>query len=360
MKVGFLTADWGISQDKVTKQRTLIPGGSGWYRIHLPANELKNNGIEVVISEQVSIDDNGLVLCDWQDGTDHDDCDIIVMQRVMNDFGIDLVNHAHANGQKIINDVDDWYWGLHPDNNAYRATDSRFNPDSNKDHYKKTLIASDLVITSTPFLSEQIQRWGVNTQVIRNCIEYEKFEVSEQNNKPVIGWVGATTHRSGDLETLRGIIGPFIDRNDLKFHHGGYADGSITAAELLDIEISRSTQTPLCQIELYPQHFNFFDVSIVPLNKIPFNEAKSFIKGIESAAAGKPFISQDTGEYKYLSEEYGLGRVAKRPKDWIRHFNQLLDYDLRVEESKINREIAKKFDIKSNWTNWLDAITSVL
>lgn len=77
MKIGFLTADWGVSESKETKERILIPGGSGWYRTHLPSNELSKNGINTVISEQVSVDDSGISLIDWKDGSEHDDCDII-------------------------------------------------------------------------------------------------------------------------------------------------------------------------------------------------------------------------------------------------------------------------------------------
>lgn len=359
MKVGFITADWGSAVDE-DNRKSLIPGGSGWYRIHLPANELNKNGIETVVGEEVSLDETGVSVRDWQTGIIHDDCDVIYMQRIMNDFGIEIVNHAKSFGQKVINDIDDWYWGLHPDNNAFRATDPKYNPTCNRNHYKKTLIASDLVVCSTKFLQDRMNEFGCDTFLVRNCIEYDKFSTVDQNEKPIIGWVGSTAHRSRDLETLHGILGPFLEFNDLKFHHGGFMNGKPLAAELLNIDVSRSTQTPLCQIELYPQHFNFFDVSIVPLNKIPFNEAKSFIKGLESAAAGKPFIAQDTYEYKYLRDEYGIGRVAKRPNDWMKHFNLLLDLDLRIEESKLNREVAKKFDISSNWVNWRDAIFSIL
>jgi hypothetical protein len=278
----------------------------------------------------------------------------------MNDFGVELVQKAQAAGQKVINDVDDWYWGLHPNNNAYKATDPKFNPECNRDHYKKTLLASDLVITSTPFLANELSSWGCNVELVRNSVELDKWNVTSQNEKPTIGWVGSTSHRSGDLETLRGVLNPFIERNDLKFHHGGWMEGTAHPAELIGIDPERCTHTPLCQIELYPQHFKFLDVSIVPLNKIPFNEAKSFIKGIESAAAGKPFIAQDAGEYKFLYEEYGIGRVARRPKDWIKHLNDLLDYDLRVEEGLRNRELVESLDIKKNWTSWRDAILSVL
>ncbi len=359
MKIGFLSADWGAAIHPETKEKILMPGGSGWYRIHLPALELEKNGFDVVISEQVSVTDNGLSLIDWRDGSQHHDCEIIVMQRIMNDFGVDLIKSANLAGQKVINDIDDWYWGLHPKNNAYKATDPKYNPDCNRNHYKESILASDLIISSTPFLHEKVSEWGCDSVIVRNSVELDKWSVQDQNLKPVVGWVGSTMHRSGDLETLTGILSPYLERNDLKFHHGGWSEGAPHAAELMGVDINRCTHTPLCQIELYPQHFNFFDISLVPLNKIPFNEAKSFIKGIESAAAGKPFIAQNTSEYVFLYENYGIGRIAKKPKDWVKHLDELLDYDLRVEESEKNRKAVEALDIKNTWVNWRDAILSI-
>jgi hypothetical protein len=60
-----------------------------------------------------------------------------------------------------------------------------------------------------------------------------------------------------------------------------------------------------------------------PLNKLDFNDAKSFIKGLEYSAAGVPFISEDMEEYSYLYNEYGIGRVAKTEDQWLSHLEDL-------------------------------------
>jgi hypothetical protein len=43
---------------------------------------------------------------------------------------------------------------------------------------------------------------------------------------------------------------------------------------------------------------NGIHVGLVPLTRGPFNEAKSYLKGLEYAAAGIPFIATPTEEYQ--------------------------------------------------------------
>ena len=50
---------------------------------------------------------------------------------------------------------------------------------------------------------------------------------------------------------------------------------------------------PLMIAENYPKMFTF-DVGVVPLQQNLFNDCKSWIKGIEYAAAGIPFVVTHT------------------------------------------------------------------
>src|SRR5690606_18422875 len=133
VKVGFLTADWSNAFENDNGDST-VPGGSAWYRCINPGAQMSLNGFEVVIAQAAAISSEGLILVDGA-GVHHDDCDVVVMQRIMNDFGVKLVECARKAGQKVVNDVDDWYWGLHPANQAYLTTDPRTNPKINSRHY---------------------------------------------------------------------------------------------------------------------------------------------------------------------------------------------------------------------------------
>lgn len=359
MKVGVITADWGRGPKRDDGSHKPLKGGSSWNRIHMPLGEVAKHGVEIIISERVALGDSGPILIDWRTGLTHTGFDILVMQRIMNDYSLQIIEGCNSKGIPVVQDVDDWYWGLHPDNNAYKVTDPKVNPTCNRDIYKESLLASDLIITSTPFLYNKLAEWNPNTILIRNTIDLERWEETEIRDKPIVGWVGATTHRSGDLETLQGIVAPYLERHDLMFHQGGWAEGSRHAAELLKVPLERSQTSRLCPIEVYPQHFSFMDISIVPLNMIPFNEAKSGLKGMESAASGTPFIAQASEEYRWLRDDIGVGRVAKKGNQWTRHLEELLDRDARVEEARKNREAIKALDIRDRWVDWFKAFESL-
>lgn len=235
MKIGLASRDWsGTAEDEEGKR---VWGGSGWYRLGLPGKHLRAQGFDVV--EGTLTWSNDLKVFGvrewptyWQDEDDeelhHFDLDLVVLQRWM--FASVAVETATArrSGQVVIQDVDDHFWALDPANAAYWTTDPRVSPVENRDLYLEGLKAASLVTVSTPHLADELRRRGVPRErlvVIPNHVEVEAFAQVAQDrprrDAPVLGWVGATTHRSGDLETLRGFLGPFLERHDLKAFHGG-------------------------------------------------------------------------------------------------------------------------------------------
>jgi hypothetical protein len=95
-----------------------------------------------------------------------------------------------------------------------------------------------------------------------------------------------------------------------------------------------------------------FDIGIVPLNDIPFNEAKSNIKGLEYAAAGIPFVAGPTSEYKVLAAD-GVGRVASSDTEWVKNVTDLLDYSVRKRESALSRKkVLSDWSIQARAAEW--------
>ena len=354
MKVGFLTADWSNAFENDNGDST-VPGGSAWYRCINPGAQMSLNGFEVVIAQAAAISSEGLILVDGV-GVHHDDCDVVVMQRIMNDFGVKLVECARKAGQKVVNDVDDWYWGLHPANQAYLTTDPRTNPKINSRHYRACVEASDLVTVSTPFLAEKIAEWGCEGALVRNAIDLYRWEgPSDFCDDPVtVGWVGSTSHRSGDLETLKGVIGPLVERHDLHWHEAGHIKGFPHAFQLAGVKTPWRKIVPIVPIYEYPNLFEDIDIGLVPLSKHPFNEGKSWLKGLEYAAAGVPFVAQASREYRTLRDEFGIGTVAKRPNQWVRELERLLDPGERKIEAERNWNALQRLDIRLRWVDWAE------
>jgi glycosyltransferase involved in cell wall biosynthesis len=111
-------------------------------------------------------------------------------------------------------------------------------------------------------------------------------------------------------------------------------------------------------INIYPKLFKEIDIGIVPLTNIPFNHAKSFIKGLEYAAAGVPFVASYSPEYQYLADN-GIGRIANNQEEWIYHLDQLRDIQTRRDEIEHNYEMLKNFSMEARADDWEAVMTEI-
>lgn len=352
-KVGAVTTDW--SQSVADDRGYPAMGGAGWARIGQVAKRSQHHWV-VGRANEVN---NSLAVATWDDQP-HIDCSIIVVQRYMQISFISLCKKAVQAGQILVNDVDDWFWGLHPDNAAFKATNPEMNKYANTDHYKEIILLCGAVVVSTEFLANQLRRWSdsLRVEVIPNGVDVRLFPKHRHRQvDPVIGWAGSTAHRSGDLAILRK---PFAALSGQRFHHTGHNSNAPSFQEQTGVRQSHLTMTPMLAPHEYPYGLNF-DIGVIPLVDIPFNHAKSNIKGLEYAAAGIPFVASPLPEYVRLAEEYGIGRLAKTDRDWVRHLKALQDHDLRVVEGSAIRDAitTHRLDARQQARQWDELVWSV-
>jgi hypothetical protein len=109
----------------------------------------------------------------------------------------------------------------------------------------------------------------------------------------------------------------------------------------------------------YPKLFKQMDIGIVPLSDVRFNDAKSYIKGLEYAAAGIPFIASPSPEYLELAEA-GVGRIARNWDEWEYHFNELRDPQKRIDDAEVNLENLKNFTVRARGSDWDSTFRHIL
>ena len=83
----------------------------------------------------------------------------------------------------------------------------------------------------------------------------------------------------------------------------------------------------------------------MPLTDIPFNHAKSYIKGLEYACGGVPFVASYSPQYEELVEKHGIGQLARSPQEYVRLLKKFNDIDYRQEVSDDAWQKVKKFDL---------------
>lgn len=357
MRVGVVSAD--RLHPSVTPDKLPHWGGSGWARV---AKYLPHLNYDCVVGRlvwhytELKIEDD--------EGNMHE-VDVIIMQRMMNEGLSDHIKKARAVGQVIINDVDDWYWGLNPSNGAWKASHPKHNPKENINYYKAILAASDLLLASTPFLYERISQWNKNVVLFPNTVDTKTFVKHDHAEKEhvYVGWAGSTAHRSGDLQTLRGVLHQLTTTQttttQVRYFHGGWHDTSPTFADEAGVPREYVDSLPMCEPHNYPKLL-LMDVGIAPLSQMPFNDAKSEIKLLEYSASGIPWVASASDSYVRLSQTWNAGRIARRPNEWLRHLRELVgSRQLRIEEGERLYELARTRDIEHGIAQWNEVLSSV-
>jgi hypothetical protein len=349
------------------------PDGSGYYRAALPARELMKHGHQTWHTGKIAVAKDGSLHGPSMHNPDpahtFRDPDVVVIQRWMDMDLPDVIRRARACGQVIVQDIDDWYLGLDTRNRAFLGTHPKVSPEANRNHLMRSFAASDALWVSTPFLADGYRRYQDNVRVLRNPIDLDRWDAlyadrTHRGHKPAVGWVGSTRWRSGDLETLKGVVAPFLEQHDLPFIHAGAVTDLDTGdqeegqvCEALGIDIERLWTYGSMGIRSYPSLLQRMDIGLVPLNDMPFNEAKSCLKEMEYAAARVPFVAGPTAEYRRLADELGCGvSVKNRARFWRRELERLRDPYERAADAARNRAAITKQAIYWRWTDWQEAL----
>lgn len=339
----WISTDWAFNVDPPE------PNGCTWFRMVLPAREVKKFGWEIGIGQPRINPEIGIGL-GYEDGA-LTGWDVTVLKLLMVRGTADLINVMRRRGERVIVDIDDFHFMLDPENVAFAQTDPHKNPESNRAHYEIGIRAADTVTVSTDFLADHYSRRCRDVRVIRNGLDTERFEQVEHPPIPTIGWVGGTLWRSGDIETLRPWLPDFAKQYSLPVYHGGHipGDGRHFGAR---VGIPRVRTETMRLVKDYPSLLQPISIGLVPLVRNPFNEAKSFLKGLEYAASGIPFIATPTEEYRILHAA-GVGRLASTPDEWRDHATELLDPEVRRSEGeRIRAIVAEHFHISKRGQEW--------
>lgn len=347
LSAAFISGDWNNQVSPPT------PNGCAYYRQVLPGQLLASMGYDVLVGQPRPHDPMGI-------GLAHEDgalfgFDINVYKLMMHASVPQLFHVMQSKGQTVAIDIDDFHFDLHADNIAFAATNPHTNPENNRMWYEVGIRQADFITVSTAFLADFYGRRCRDVRLVRNAVETDRFTPIEQLEKPVFGWLGGTLWRSGDIELLSSWLPLFIKDNKVTFHHAGHIPGD-PRHFAVRAGLKRVQTTSMQTIDKVPDMLSNFHVGLVPLARSPFNEAKSYLKGLEYAAAGIPFIATPTEEYKVLAAA-GVGRLAESPDEWRDHATALLDPSTRIEEAARQRKIvAKHFDMSGMGEAWATAI----
>lgn len=305
-------------------------GGCGQYRLRWPAEALIAQG------------NDSIVLSDQAEDQSGKDFDVVVVQRPARRAMLEHIQVLQAAGVAVVVDMDDDFSAIPFNNVTYRGFHPKYSPDSNRDIIAQACRIADLVTVSTPALAHKYGAHG-RVRLLRNYIPRWYLDVQPHPSSAMCGWSGAVETHPDDLQVTRGAL------NSFPFKVIGKGNG---VRQALNLDTEPEATGWLDIHGDYQQAVASLSVGIVPLVDNAFNRAKSWLKGLEMAALGVPFVASPTPEYQQLFQKGG-GRLAKRQRDWRGEVRQLL---ADPEGSRLSGiEAAKVLTIEKNAWRWAEA-----
>jgi glycosyltransferase involved in cell wall biosynthesis len=279
------------------------------------------------------------------------DCDVMVLQRPMLDSVLASIPVLQKQGVAVVVELDDDFTCLPHGHPARVNTSAMANPRQNRRNLRLACERADLVTCSTQAIADRYAPHG-RAHVIPNCVpaSYLSVEAPEHDGPLRVGWTGSTVTHVGDLQVVGDGLARVLAGGP--FHVVGTGFG---VADALHLDDDQVIPTGWVEIDDYPTAYAGLDVAVVPLADNPFNQAKSWLKGIEAAALGVPFVASPTGPYCDLAA-LGAGGLARTPDEWAMMVGLLTgDAGARQELSMVGRSVAADWTITGNAWRWAEA-----
>jgi glycosyltransferase involved in cell wall biosynthesis len=310
--------------------------GCAWYRAHVPAVELMRLGHEVVLRDRIHRPTLEM-------------CDVVVFQRPSIPQALAAMQGAREQGRRVIVDLDDDLWSLHPSNPAYAS----WNGTGRLEILEACLASADLVTVSTEDLLSVIRPINRSVTVIPNMLPAEHWPPERVRRgggeRLVLGWAGSPTH-GVDLAVLSGTVETLLD---------AYPDTEVAIAGMSRVPFRPHDRIRFIDgvmIEQYPSTLAQFDIGMIPLVDGRFNRCKSDLKFLEYSMMGIPSVASKVGPYEGSVVHGVNGFLARNPKDWLKHLRRLIeDAELRDSIGQAAREFAETRTIQKNIGLWESA-----
>lgn len=281
-----------------------------------------------------------------------EDADVIVLQRVTHEYMVQAVPLLRRKGIAVVVDVDDDLTAIHPSNPAFR-------PQSEQHKWANARLAcrdATLVTVSSHAL---VERYGAHgrVRVLPNYLPEHYYGVAHEDSITV-GWPASMHSHPNDpaavgsaLNRLEGAELRFIGLDEVVAEAYRQAFSLREAPQLI---------APV-GVDEWPKLVATLGVGIAPLADTRFNAAKSWLKPLEMAAVGVPWVGSPRAEYRRFHEESGTGLLASKPADWYRHLSRLVsDESLRRELSEKGRAAAEAYKIADHAWRWAEAWSDAL
>ena len=339
-------------------------GGCGFYRLIAVCRTLIAQGhdVDYVVDDDPPERQLQAKWMEWADGTREvldvvpPEADVVVLQRPLAAKHATSIPALQRHGIRVVVEIDDDFEHISPRNVSWKAVQPHLSAHRNREFLRRACEQADLVTVSTPALAKVYGRHG-RVVVLPNHVPASYLRIRQEAHDGLyVGWSGSIDTHPDDLQMCGTGVQRALAATGAQMAVVGTGKGVRSALGLSQVPLACGWRT----LRDYPEAVAQFDVGIVPLELSPFNEAKSWLKGLEMASVGVPFVASPTQQYRALTD-LGAGVLAESPRQWEGALKRLLrDQGWREEVAARGREVAAGLTVEGHAWRWLEAWGSVV
>lgn len=299
--------------------------------------------------------------------------EIVLFHRINypNMYLIDHLKRIHK--KKIIFDTDDLEYAL-PSSHPLKAN---FPSKILLDYLDIILRRADEVWVTTKYLRYKLGKHSIDKiKVIPNALDLTEKQwikkIKKDNEIPVIGWAGGTSHLDDLSYCAKGleklvkdhirfklkICGiPLVQKN-LSILNGKHVFTTKREGDLYqddvkkifkfmpDEDLQLEFALPLSE---YASFYDDMDIVLAPLASNNFNDSKSELKILEAGAKSTPIVCSSSKTYYQFSQNYNDSIfIANSASSWYSILKKLIENtDLRVKMGlNLNKIIRNYYDLE--------------
>jgi len=290
--------------------------------------------------------------------------DIVVFQRPDEEKKYEAALMLKKLGKKIVFENDD----------TYRSLDDEMkwgNLLSYKQKWiEKFLEISDLVITTTPTLKKEYEKFSDNVVICKNCVDPFDWGKPEhyQNEKFRIGLVGSVL-LNNDFNSIKKALAKIRDDKEIEIVVFGMptkSEATKLAQKIYQTELDFWGSLgvdwfPFVPMDKYIETLKEMkvDLMLIPRRDNYFNRCKSNLKYLEASMLEVPVIAQGfkAGDSPYQKDikNWRNGVICVEDNEWLPAIYKLKNNpSLRHKlGSRARKYVLRHYDINNNYKCWL-------
>ncbi|NMO20388.1 glycosyltransferase [Pyxidicoccus fallax] len=219
--------------------------------------------------------------------------------------------------------------------------------------YRKSLSLCDNAIASTPTLAEHMARVVPGkVYVVENCLdpgilalatEMERRPPAVDSRMVTIGYgSGSKAHDVDFAMAADAILKVMARHGNVRLAIHGYLQLPAGFERFSD----RVFRIPFLEADDYLRALASWQISIAPLERTVFNDAKSNIKFIEASVFRVPTVCSGSGPFREIVEHGRNGMIATTPEEWEAALTALVeDAGLRQRMGEeAHRSVMARYD----------------